>query len=75
MLKAKLSRTEGGLQVGRVKFGQLIAGFDRITGLFVELGEQYMGDSAMDSFRGMLKDIGEADMEAAFAEALVQASS
>jgi hypothetical protein len=38
-------------------------------GLFVELGEQNVGDGAMDGLGSVLEEIGEADVEAAFAEA------
>jgi hypothetical protein len=36
-------------------------------GLLVELGEEDVSDGVMDGFRGVLEDVGEADVEAAFA--------
>ena len=38
-------------------------------GLFVELGEEDVGDGVMDGIRCVLEEVGEADVEAAFAEA------
>ena len=38
-------------------------------GLFVELGEEDVGDGVMDGLGCGLEEIGEADVEAAFAEA------
>ena len=37
--------------------------------LFVELGQQDMGDGAMDRFRSGLQKVGESNMEPAFAKA------
>ncbi len=38
-------------------------------GLLVELGEEDVGDGVVDVARGRLEEIGEADVQAAFAEA------
>ena len=38
-------------------------------GFAVELGEQDVGDGPVDVFGGVLEEVGEADVEAAFAEA------
>jgi len=38
-------------------------------GLLVELGEKDVGDGVMDGLGGVLEDVGEADVQAAFAEA------
>ena len=38
-------------------------------GLFVELGEEDVGDGVVDGVGCVLEDVGEADVEAAFAEA------
>jgi hypothetical protein len=42
-------------------------GVDAGDGLLVELGEEDVSDCVMDGFRGVLEDVGEADVEAAFA--------
>ncbi|MEI9980603.1 MAG: hypothetical protein WDN23_16730 [Edaphobacter sp.] len=47
----------------------VVVGVDAGDGFPVELGEQDVGDGVMDGFGGVLEDIGEADVEAAFAEA------
>jgi hypothetical protein len=44
-------------------------GVGRGDGLFVELGEQNVGDGAVDGLGSMFEEVGEADVEAAFAEA------
>ena len=44
-------------------------GVDAGDGFFVELGEEDVGDGVMDGLGGVLEKIGEADVEAAFAEA------
>ena len=38
-------------------------------GLFVELGEEDVGDGAVDALGGVLEEVGEADVEATFAQA------
>ena len=44
-------------------------GVDAGDGLLVELGEKDVGDGVMDGLGGVLEDVGEADVQAAFAEA------
>jgi hypothetical protein len=44
-------------------------GVDAGDGLFVELGEEDVGDGVMDGFGCGLEEVGETDVEAAFAEA------
>jgi hypothetical protein len=44
-------------------------GVDAGDGLFVELGEEDVGDGVMDGVGGGLEQVGEADVEAAFAKA------
>jgi hypothetical protein len=44
-------------------------GVDAGNGLFVELGEKDMGDGMVDGVGGVLEDVGEPDVQAAFAEA------
>jgi hypothetical protein len=43
-------------------------GVDGGDGLFVELGEEVVGDGVVDGVGCVLKDVGEADVETAFAE-------
>jgi hypothetical protein len=44
-------------------------GVDAGDGLFVELGKKDMGDGMVDGVGGVLEDVGEPDVQAAFAEA------
>jgi hypothetical protein len=44
-------------------------GVDGGDGLLVELGEEDVGDGVVDSLGCVLEEVGEADVEAAFAEA------
>ena len=44
-------------------------GVDAGDGLFVELGEKDVGDGVVDGLGRVLEDVGEADVEAAFAQA------
>jgi hypothetical protein len=44
-------------------------GVDAGDGLFVELGEEDVGDGVMNGLGRGLEEVGEADVEAAFAEA------
>ena len=46
----------------------LFRSVDAGDGLFVKLGEEDVGDGVMDGLGGVLEDVGEADVEAAFAE-------
>jgi hypothetical protein len=44
-------------------------GVETSDGLLVELGEEDVGDGVMDGLRCWLEEVGETDMEAAFAKA------
>jgi hypothetical protein len=43
-------------------------GVDAGDGLLVEFGEKDVGDGVVDGFGGVLEDVGETDVQAAFAE-------